>query len=420
MNSPLDNLARLRDGRTKRISSYDRTGGNQDAVPIKAGETLPFCKIEGAGCIRHIWFTIAHSDPMYRRNMILRIYWDGSDTPSVECPVGDFFGQGWGEHYDYVSLPLAAAPKEGRGLNCYFPMPFGDGAVLTMENDSDEDCNALFYYIDYEEYGKAPEDLGRFHANWSRSRALSPEGIENEHRQIIYEPAKNLTDKYNHPIIDAKGRGHFVGVNYYVDNPSTVWYGEGDDMFFIDGEPWPPSVHGTGTEDYFNTAWGPKELYLHPYFGYPRVNNETGWLGRTHVYRFHIEDPIIFHKSLRGSIERGHACGLSSDMVTVAYWYQTLPHKPFKPLPDRAGRDNMPVVTAREIHRWREAWRQSLGGKLLWGTEDWPKSFVKKAERKAAPGREKLMPEKNRKPAQDAVKKQEKMLGRKKQIKKKK
>jgi len=413
MNSPLDSLARLRSGRTKRISSYNRTGGNADMISIEPGQIVTIARMKGAGCVRHIWLTPNHPDPMYRRNVILRMYWDGSPNPSVECPVGDFFGQGWGEHYLYASLPLAASPKGGRALNCYFPMPYSRGAEITIENDSEQPCRAFYYYVDYEEWDAAPKDLGRFHAFWSRSCCPPPEGVENEWR-LFWKFPDNLTDKFNHPIVEAVGRGHYVGLNCYVDSPTPVWYGEGDDMFFIDGEPWPPSLHGTGTEDYFNCSWCPKELYAHPYFGYPRVNGETGHLGRTHCYRFHIEDPVIFHQSLRGSIERGHANSMTSDIVTVAYWYQTLPHKPFPPLPGRQGRQNMPPIGPREIHRWREAWRQLLGGGRLWGHEPLPESFLKKLENKGAKGRQRLAPQKNRQAAEQERRKQEEMLNRRK------
>lgn len=415
MLNSLDDLARLRDGRSKRISSYDRAGGNRDATEFAAGETVTIAKIAGAGCIRHIWITVGHTDPMYKRNMILRMYWDGCKTPSVECPLGDFFGQGWGEEYSYSALPLSAALINGRALNCYFPMPFAKGAVIAIENDSDAPCS-VFYHVNYEEYDAAPADLGRFHANWLRSCREPVMGVENEHRQVYDPNNPNLSGEFNHPIIDAEGRGHYVGVNYYVDCPSTVWYGEGDDMFFIDGEKWPPSVHGTGTEDYFNSAWGPKTVFLHPYYGYARVNNETGWLGRTHCYRFHVEDPIIFHKSLRGGIERGHANCLAVDIVTVAYWYQTLPPKPLPPLPDRAGRQNMPVVMPRDIHRWRQAWRALMGGNP-WGTEKLPEEFRRKAAKRGGRLVKRQNPPAHQKIAKAELEKHEKSLNRRKKAK---
>ena len=147
-----------------------------------------------------------------------------------------------------------------------------------------------------------------------------------------------------------------------------MWYGEGDDMFFIDGEE-KASLLGTGTEDFFNTAWCPKQPFSHPYFGYPRVNNDLGWLGRTHVYRFFISDPIFFDKSLKGTIEHGHNNNLTLDMATVSYWYQdkavALPAAPTK-----EQRALKPFINSTDIHRWRDAWRKMKGNSpTLWGNE---------------------------------------------------
>jgi hypothetical protein len=417
MTSPLDKLDLLRDGRTKRISSYDRSGGNHDSVRIEPGETVTIAKIDGPGRIRHIWFTVSHEDAMHRRNMVMRMYWDGQKKPSVECPLGDFFGQGWGENYNYAALPMAASPAKGRGMNCYFPMPFSDGAEITIENDSDGMCRAFYYYIDYEECDTAPADSGRFHAFWNRSYEAPALDTEARWTDFSKQSVSNLTDEYNHLIIDAKGRGHYVGVNYFVECPSPAWYGEGDDMFFIDGEPWPPSLHGTGTEDYFNCSWCPKEYYTHPYFGYPRVTDESGHLGRTHCYRYHIEDPIMFQKSLRGSIERGHANNMALDIVTVGYWYQTLPHKPFPKLPNRAGRQNMPRVHVNEMHKWREAWRQIQGGGNLWGNEPFKEPFAKKISMKLAKGRAKLLGAAAESASKKAQRAQRAMLSRKRKKK---
>jgi hypothetical protein len=364
----LNELYQFRKGKTKRISSYDGTGGNDDRISIKAGETVVLADIPGTGIIKHIWLTVNAQDPMYRRNMILRMYWDGEQSPSVQSPLGEFFGQGWGESYSYASLPLAAAPKDGRGLNCYFPMPFAQGAKITLENDSDFDVKAFYYYFDYEEHDAIPPDAGRFHAWWNREITLPAEDSENEWG-LLGEVPKNTSDVENYLIADIEGKGHFVGVNYYVDNPGTMWYGEGDDMWMIDGESWPGSLHGTGTEDFFNSAWCPNEVYTHPYFGYPKVPDKFGWMGRTHCYRFMIEDPIHFDKSLRSTIEHGHANVLTLDIATVAYWYQSEPHKPFPAVPVRESRQNLPEITPRNVHVWRDAWRKSMGGGLLWGQE---------------------------------------------------
>ncbi len=365
---PLDGLAKLRNYESKRISSFDTTGRNADRFVIPAGETRAIAEISGAGIIRHIWITISCADPMIRRNAVLRMYWDGETNPSVESPIGDFFGNGWGEKYNFISLPLAVAPKDGNALNCYFPMPFSDGAKITIENQSAEKIGAFYFYIDYEKHKSMPRDVGHFHAWWNRELTEPLETEENE--WSIFGPQKaNRDGAGNYVFADIQGRGHFVGVNYYVDSPGPVWYGEGDDMFFIDGESWPPSLHGTGTEDFFNSSWCPKELYAHPYFGYGRVNDNIGWLGRTHCYHFFIESPIAFKKSLRATIEHGHDNCLTLDMCSVAYWYQTEPHKPFPQMLPKEKRQNMPAIGPVEIHRWRDAWRKAMNGGVLWGNE---------------------------------------------------
>ncbi len=370
MRGPLRGLPQLRQARTKRVSSYDRTGGNADRIAIAAGETAVLAQIPGAGVITHIWLTIACKDPLHRRNIVLRMYWDGQAHPSVESPIGDFFGQGWGESYNFAALPLAAAPVAGRALNCYFPMPFGDGARITVENQSDLPVDAFYYYVDYEEHDRIDDDTGRFHAWWNRELTDPAGGGENEWGSLGPTP-ENRSDRDNHLFFEAEGRGHYVGVNYYVHCPSPIWYGEGDDMFLIDGEPWPGSLHGTGTEDYFNMSWCPREPYQHPYFGFGRVNDAhgLGWLGKTHVYRFHLDDPITFRRSIRASIEHGHANVLTLDLASVAYWYQTLPGKPFPPPRPKAERQPLPDIGAVDVHRWRHAWRQAKGGGKLWGNE---------------------------------------------------
>lgn len=375
LENPLLNLARITtDARSKRISSYDRSGGNNDRIEaIQDGESKTLFEVSGAGMINHIWITIAPPPPDLSRNdIILRMYWDGSKQPCVESPIGPFFGQGWDESYNFSSLPLAAGPRDGRGLVSYFTMPFSDGARIEIENDTGQTINAFYYYVDYVEVDELPANMGRFHAWYNKevTEAL-PDG-ENEW-SLLGPQGKNTTGADNFLIADIEGKGHYVGVNYYVHSPSPMWYGEGDDMFFIDGEEWPSSLHGTGTEDYFNTSWSPKALFSHPFYGYGRVNDDIGWLGRTHVYRFHITDPVYFQESLRFSIEHGHNNNLTLDMATVAYWYQNEPHKQFPPIVDREGRKPKTSIGVVDIHRWRHEWRQNQGsGKQLWGNEKNP------------------------------------------------
>ncbi len=372
VESSLFELARVKQGvKSKRVSSFDRTGGNNDRFEnILDGERRTLFEVSGAGIINHIWITIAPPPPNLSRNdIIIRMYWDGNKNPSVEVPIGPFFGQGWDESYPFSSLPLAAGPVEGRALVSYFIMPFADGAKIEIENDTGSRIRAFYYYIDYVEMDRLPKDLGRFHAwyNHELTEAL-PDG-ENEW-SALGPQGKNTTGSGNYLIADIKGKGHFVGVNYYVHSPGPMWYGEGDDMIFIDGESWPPSLHGTGTEDYFNTSWCPKTIFTHPYYGYARVNEDVGWLGRTHVYRFHITDPIYFDKALRFTIEHGHNNNLTLDLASVAYWYQSKPHAKFTPLPDRQERQPKPFIGPTDIHRWRHEWRENKGGDpQIWGKE---------------------------------------------------
>lgn len=356
--------------RSKRVSSYDRSGGNCDFININSKEKVLIANIRGAGVIRHIWCTFSSDDPMIRRNAVLRAWWDGESEPSVESPLGDFFGQGWGEEYPLLSLPLVAAPEKSKALVCYFPMPFASQARIEIDNQSDSDIKSFYFYVDYEECEKIEENSGRFHAWWNRQiTPVKPNEGEAEWG-LIAQHAPNKDNKNNYVFADIEGCGHFVGLNYYVDNPGPIWYGEGDDMWQIDSEPWPYSLHGTGTEDFFNCAWCPNEVFMHPYFGYARVSNKLGWMGKTHSYRFLIEDPIHFSKSLVASIEHGHNNSLTLDLSTVAYWYQKEPHKAYPKLLPPELRKNMPSISQRDVHMWRHAYRHAQGDSpTIWGNE---------------------------------------------------
>lgn len=372
--SALDHIATIREGvKSKRISSYDRSGGNNDRLEnIEPGEKRTIAEIKGAGCINHIWITISPEAPeLNRSDIILRMYWDGSDFPSVESPIGPFFGQGWDETYPWASLPLAASPVKGNALVSYFRMPFATGARIEIENQADTRIGAFYYYIDYTEVEKPADRLAYFHAwyNYQVTEA-APEG-ENEWGLLSNEVGKNPRGEKNYLIMETEGKGHYVGVNYFVNSPTPVWYGEGDDMFFIDGAE-KATLHGTGTEDYFNSSWCPNESYQHAYFGYARVPDDIGWLGRTHCYRFHLEDPIYFDKDLRFSIEHGHNNYLTLEMSSVAYWYQDRPVK-LKPIPGKEERQLLPVINFLDMHRWRHEWRKNMGeGTSPWGNERIP------------------------------------------------
>ena len=358
-----------KDVKTKRVGSYDKTGGNGDCLGgIKDGDKITLMDVKGAGIINHIWITIAPEAAKANRNdIIIRMFWDGNTSPSVESPIGPFFGNGWNETYNFISTPLTVSPGWGKSYVCYFAMPFAKGARIEIENQTGVKIESFYFNIDYTEMPALPENSGRFHAwfNHEVTKAL-PEG-ENEWG-TLGETGKNPTGKDNYVFADIKGKGQFVGVNYYVNCPSPMWYGEGDEMVFIDGAK-TPTLNGTGTEDFFNTSWCPKELFQHPYFGYARVNDETGWLGHTHVYRFFIADPVYFDTACKFTIEHGHNNNLTLDLASVAYWYQDKATPLPAPL-SKVDRMYKPIIGAVEIHKWRNAWRIDNGGKSqLWGNE---------------------------------------------------
>ena len=331
----LEGLPKLRSHKKRRVSSYDRTGGNKDYIVVPAGETAVLVEMEGAGKVNHIWVTIRSKEEWYLRKLVLRAYWDGEEEPSVEAPIGDFFGIGHGMHHNYVSAPMQMSPEDGKAFNSWWPMPYGDGARITLENQGDMECEAFYYYVDYEEREKPGEGLGRFHATWHRenpTEGISDEGMDN--REWLFQ-GENPSGEGNYVLLEAEGKGHYVGCNVNVHNLRETeefnWYGEGDDMIFIDGEE-EPSIIGTGTEDYYGMSWCPTQEYCAPYHGLPLPGGKN-WSGKVTWYRYHILDPVYFEKSIRVTIEHGHANHRSDDYCSTAYWYQAEPHKPLRPLP---------------------------------------------------------------------------------------
>lgn len=326
-SSSLRDLAKLRDAKSGRVSSFDRTGGNRDYLVIPRGKKAVLADIRGAGCVTHIWTTISCADPLHLRKLVLRMWWDGEREPSVETPVGDFFGLGHAQHTYFSSLPLQMFD---RGFNCWFPMPFASRARIEVENETDKDV-VYYYYVDYEQYDRLDGDAARFHAQWRRE---NPTTVRPPDKKAKDGHWLNVTGKNNYVVLDAVGRGHYVGCHLDVDLPEPGWWGEGDDMFFIDGEKWPPNIHGTGTEDYFCGAWNYnalKQTFCAPYYGYHFKTNED-YTGKHSMYRYHIEDPVRFTRSLLFSIEHGHANDKRGDWSSTAYWYQTEPHKKFPKL----------------------------------------------------------------------------------------
>jgi len=338
--SSLRDLPRLRASRRRRASSWDRSGGNDDRLTVVPGSTALLADIDGPGSINHIWCTVAlaHGDLPYDveadhlRRLVLRITWDDADAPSVLVPLGDFFGVGHGRTANFVSAPLQMSPQDGKGFNSWFHMPFASRARVELVSELTSKSVHFYYYVDYELFDSFDDDLGYFHAQWRHQRPTDgvPQGAESNHDFQL--TGTNLTGEGNYVILDAVGRGHYVGCVLNIRNLRQTgewnWYGEGDDMIFIDGEPFPPSLHGTGTEDYFNTAWCPTQSYHAPYHGITLPGGEN-WSEDISLYRFHVEDPITFAESIRVTIEHGHANKRSDDFSSVAYWYQTLPHRPF-------------------------------------------------------------------------------------------
>ena len=305
----LGKLGEKQNYRSKRISSYDRTGGNRDSLSIEPGKTAILAEIKGPAAIHHIWVTIA-AEAFYGRKIVLRVYWDGEDVPSVEAPIGDFFGVGHGLNRDLASLPIACS-SEGRARNCYWYMPFRWSCRVTVTNEGERPVDAFYYYIDYRELDGLRPDAPYFHA---------------QYRQDF-----PCVGQKNYVILDAAGAGHYVGCNLSVLQRTMGWWGEGDDMIYVDGEA-APSLHGTGSEDYFSDAWGMREGER-LFYGCPLQEEDFQPGSKASVYRFHIPDPVPFKKSIRVTIEHGHANDRSDYYSSVAYWYQTEPHVPYPALP---------------------------------------------------------------------------------------
>jgi hypothetical protein len=345
MTGPLSRLPLLTGTRSARASSWDTTGGNDDRWTIGPGATATLAEIGAPGVVRHIWMTIACREADYLRKIVLRAFWDGEEQPSIEAPIGDFFGIGHAQTHNFVSLPLQMSPEDGKGFNCWFPMPFERARFEVQSECADEDV-LLYFYIDYEVMDVSPRE-GRFHAQFRRQNptdGIPEEGMTNDEFQL---GGVNADGAGNYVILEASGEGHYVGCNLNIHNLRKTglnnfnWYGEGDDMIFVDGEAFPPSLHGTGTEDYFNTAWCPTQVHHAPYHGLT-MPGEQNWWGKVSMYRFHVEDPVRFRSSIRVTIEHGHANHRSDDYSSTAYWYQAEPHAPFPALPAVADRLPLP------------------------------------------------------------------------------
>jgi len=300
------------------------------SVVIKPGQTFELADIAGPGTIQQIWMTPTGN----WRYSIFRIYWDGQEQPSVECPVGDFFLSGWGRYAQVNSLPVCVNP--GSAFNSYWEMPFRKHCRITLTNIADEQM-VLYYQVNYE-LDEVPESVAYFHAQWRRQN-----------------PLPYMQD---YTILDGvRGKGHFVGTYLAWGVNNSGWWGEGEIKFFMDGDKEFPTICGTGTEDYFcgsynfeNQVTHEYQVYSTPYAGLHQVLKPDGLYRsqmRFGMYRFHITDPVRFHQDLRVTIQAlgwrtyGRYLPLQDDIASVAFWYQALPTAPFPELP---GRDLLEVI----------------------------------------------------------------------------
>ena len=295
-------------GHAARVSSTDKTGANNDNVQILPGETITLADIKGSGIIRHIWTTTNTEGPI-GRTLIVRMYWDGSDVPAVEVPYGDFFGAGNGMNMDVNSWPITTTSL-GRSRNCWWHMPFADGAKITLTNEGPLTHGGFYYHIDYLALDDPPLTDLRFHA--------------------CYNQAYPADFKDNYMMLDTTGEGYYMGVVMSVEGTKPQWWGEGDE--WITADDYAPII-GTGTEDYFCDAWGMHE-HATPWHGCPMTEGFDAEGLRTSMYRFHILDPIPFKKKIQVSIEHGTQNDRADNISSVVFWHQVPPAAPFKPMPE--------------------------------------------------------------------------------------
>jgi Protein of unknown function (DUF2961) len=317
--------------RSLKQSSYDRTGGNADNWPIEPGATREIFAADGPGVITHIWCTISALSANHLKEIVMRIYWDGNSKPSVEVPVGDFYGLNLGQYNVYQSAFLNCSSV--KALNCYFAMPFRKSARITVTNEGTQRVGAYYSNIDYQLVPALPDRSLYFHAQYRQS-APNP--------AVKAPNSKNLDGHDNYVYMEARGRGHMMGVTLGVLQNADRWMGEGDDMIFVDDES-KPVITGTGSEDYFCGAWdfGGRDgsvQFAHLYNGAHYMVNPERTGGRYCLYRWHADNPVTFTKYFKHTMEHGHANDRADCFYSVGYWYQTEPYINFPPLPAVADR----------------------------------------------------------------------------------
>lgn len=332
--SYLAELPLLKDYVAQRASSAQRAN-NGDAIPLAPHEKKDVANLTGPGEITHFWTTIAAPDPNHLRDIVIRIYWDGNSYPSVETPIGDFYGMGNGQYTNFKN-PVQAYGTD-HGMNCFWPMPFAKSARVEIENESDQRVDAYYYYIDWRKLDKIPERTCYFHAQYRQA-------FPNESGKPYL-------------FVDTDGApGHFVGVSLSIHTRVPGWWGEGDDIFTVDGEK-EPSLWGTGSEDFFCGAWGFGETFYTDYFGMPqRTRMDQGADNYWNVYRLYLENPIPFKNSIKVEIEHGAAGfdetrgGSNNDYSSIAYWYQATP-RPLKGTLPSAAQRTVKLVTAEDLSK---------------------------------------------------------------------
>ena len=349
VGNELSDLARFRSYENHRVSSYDRSGRNDDGGrvnPIGPGETRTMAEIEGPAIISHIWITLDSPEWYHLKKIVLRMYWDGETEPSVEAPIGDFFGLGLGQYFVYESSLLSVGAL--KALNSFFPMPFHESARITVTNEGEQPISAYYYNIDYEKHLSLDTNLAYFHAQY---RQATPPEVWTTDWNLTMDPLiadhANLNGEDNYVILETAGRGHYVGVTHSILQNQGDWWGAGDEMIFIDGAT-APQIIGTGSEDYYLGAWCYGGCGINPFghakptFAFQRYGNPMNggdnrgaeWM----VYRHHTESPVAFQDSIRVTMEHGHGNHRADNWYTVAYWYQDEPHVPFPLLPAAADR----------------------------------------------------------------------------------
>ena len=333
----LSNLPTIRNRKTGRSSSWDRTGRNHDLWTIPPGELVVLADLAGPAQITHIWMTQLN----HYRECLLKITYDDASFPSVLAPLGDFFCLGHGLVNSFQSALFSCSTffpyqfNRPAALNAYAPMPFAKRAVIELVNESDEPHNQYFY-VDYETLEEFLPDAGYFHAEFRRTNPFigwAPEIGINTPEADVPNLERQAWDN-NYVILETQGRGHYIGCNMSVTNYTRNWWGEGDDMIWVDGYKWPPDLHGTGSEDYFNQAFGMQpnaflrngsSIFEGGTLQSPEIELWRGESSYQTSYVFHLENPVRFTREIKATIEIGHANHLANEVSSVAYWYAAQP-----------------------------------------------------------------------------------------------